>query len=376
MRLMLLADSLGNGGAERQLALLAAGLPAAWQRRVCALGGGPFESHLRAKGVPVEVLARRSRLDPALAAGLWRTLAASPPDVVHSWGWMSTALAGPLCRLMGLPLIDGTIRAGAVRRMRLGAVRPDHPRLGRIGMACATSIVANSRAGLEAWGIGSKKGVVVHNGFDWSRLRSQPIAAETGGRRRVESEDGFTVVMTARMTRDKDYSTVIDAARLLRQAGRTWRFILVGDGEERSRLIREAADLVHEGAVEFPEPSLEVLGYVRGADVGVLMTNVALHQEGCSNTIMEYMACGLPVVCSEGGGNREVVVDGTTGLVIPPSDARELAASLVFLHDNASERRAMGEAGRRRIEESFSVERMVAGFVRVYENALSASRRD
>ena len=135
MRLMLLADSLGNGGAERQLALLAAGLPEAWQRRVCALGGGPFESHLRAKGVAVEVLTRRSRLDPLPAAALWRTLIASSPDVVHSWGWMSTLVAGPLCRLMGVTLVDGTIRAGGVRRVRVGAVRPDHPHLERIGLA-------------------------------------------------------------------------------------------------------------------------------------------------------------------------------------------------------------------------------------------------
>ena len=139
--------------------------------------------------------------------------------------------------------------------------------------------------------------------------------------------------------------------------------------------MAEAADLVDEGTVQFPEPGLEVLGHVRSAHAGVLMTDPALAQEGCSNTIMEYMACGLPVVCGEGGGNREVVLDGTTGFVIPPSDARELAAKLVWLRDHEPERRAMGEAGRRRIKDAFSIEQMVAGFVRVYEQALSAARR-
>ena len=99
------------------------------------------------------------------------------------------------------------------------------------------------------------------------------------------------------------------------------------------------------------------------------MTDPAYHQEGVSNSIIEYMACGLPVVCGEGGGNREVVADGATGFVIPPSDAEELATKLIWLREHESERRAMGDAGRRRIEEVFSIERMVAGFVRVYESA-------
>ena len=87
------------------------------------------------------------------------------------------------------------------------------------------------------------------------------------------------------------------------------------------------------------------------------------------------MACGLPVVCSEGGGNREVVVDETTGFVIAPSDAEGARRELVWLRDHEFERTAMGDAGRRRIDEVFSIERMVADFVRVYEQALSAARR-
>jgi glycosyltransferase involved in cell wall biosynthesis len=315
------------------------------------------------------VLARRSRLDPVPAAALWRTLAASPPDVVHSWGWMSTALAGPLCRLMGVPLVDGTIRTGSL------ALMSDHQWLRRFGMACATSIVANSRAGLQAWDIGPRKGAVVYNAFDWSRLALGATAEDAADAKASRTRAGgrrFTVVMTGRMVSVKDYRTVIRAARLLGQQDRAWRFVLVGDGEERAQLMSEAADLVNEGSVEFPVPGLEVLGHVRDAHVGVLMTDRAQAGEGCSNAIMEYMACGLPVVCGEGGGNREVVVDGTTGFVIPASNARQLAAKLVFLRDHEAERRAMGAAGRRRIADAFSLEMMVGSYVRIYEDALSA----
>lgn len=364
MKVLLLAADLGNGGAERQLALLAEGLPEGWESRVGAFGGGPFEARLRGQGVPVELHVRRRRLDPLPAASLWRSILAASPDVVHSWHWMPTMLAGPLCRVMGVPLIDGSIRTGALTN--------DHVLLRRLGEVFATTIVANTHAGLQARGIPPAKSAVVRNGFDWSRLRSAQMTTGAEDAPAGDTDRPFTVVMTGRMTPVKDYRTVIQAARLLGEEDRGWRFVLVGDGADRARLMTESADLVGKGVVEFPEPGLEVLGYVGRAHVGVLMTDPTQAEEGCSNAMMEYMACGLPVVCGEGGGNREVVVDGLTGFVIPQSDARELAAKLIYLRDHAPEGHAMGEAGRRRISDVFSVEQMVAGFVHVYEDALSA----
>lgn len=364
MKVMLLIDSLGNGGAERQLALLAKHLPEEWQRRVVALGGGPFVAHLRDQGVPVRILRRRSRLDPLPAGALWRSMLASPPDIVHSWGWMSTVAAGPLCRLKGVPLVDGTIRSGVAEK--------DHLLLRRLGRALATTVVANSRAGLLAFDVPRAKGTVVHNGFDSSRVRYAADEA-TDDSSDGDRERPFTVVMTGRMVPAKDYRTVIRAARLLARQEDAWRFVLVGDGEDRQQLIAEAADLVSAGVVEYPEPTLEVLPHVLGAHVGVLMTDPLLHQEGISNSILEYMACGLPTVCSEGGGTREVVADGVTGFVISPSDAVELAAKLTWLRQHDAERLTIGDAGRRRVAEAFSVERMVADYVRVYQAALAGS---
>jgi glycosyltransferase involved in cell wall biosynthesis len=364
VRVLLLKDCLGNGGAERQMALLATGLPAGWQRRVCALDGGPFEAYLRVAGIAVEVHERRSRLDPLPAVALWRSILAYRPDVVHSWSWISTLVAGPLCRLLRVPLVDGTIRTGALL--------PEHLWLKRIGMACATTVVANTAAGAQAWGVSPTKGRVVYNGFDWSRLEDSSLAARCDSARARDSESRFTVVMTGRMVPAKDFKTVLAAARLLQSEQRPYRFLLVGHGPQRDELVAEAGSLIANGTVTFPEASLEVIEYVRQAHVGVLMTDPKWAQEGCSNAIMEYMACGLPVVCSEGGGNREVVEDGQTGFVIAPADPQALADKIAYLRDHEAERRAMGEAGRKRILEHFSLEWMVASYVRIYEEALSS----
>ena len=363
MRVLLLIDALDNGGAERQMALLATGLPAGWQSRVCALGGGPYEAYLHARGIALEVLERRSRLDPLPTVALWRSILACRPDVVHSWGWISTLVAAPLCRLLRVPLIDGTIRNGALQ--------PEHLWLKRIGMACATTVVANSRAGAEAWSADPAKARVVYNGFDWSRLATDGTATGSQSARGAGPESPFTVVMTGRMAPEKSYQVVIAAARVLKKNQFPCRFLLIGHGPERTQLVAGTADLVAEGLVTFPEAGMEVLDYVRQAHVGVLMTDPKRAREGCSNAIMEYMACGLPVVCGEGGGNREVVVDGKTGFVIPPADPQALAQRIAYLRDHEAERRAMGDAGRQRIVEEFSLERMIAGFLRIYEEALS-----
>ena len=110
------------------------------------------------------------------------------------------------------------------------------------------------------------------------------------------------------------------------------------------------------------------------SDVGVLMTNPRLANEGLSNSIMEYMAVGLPVVCGDGGGNPELVRDGVTGLIVPPGDADALADRLVRLRSDPALRAAMGDVGRARILSDFSVERMVRGMLRVYAEALGRPR--
>ena len=366
MKVLLLKDALPGGGAERQLALITEYLPERWERRVWTMGGGPFVEVMRQRGQRVDVSARAARLDVRPAADLWRLLWDWRPDVVHSWDWMSSLAALPLCALLGIPIVDGTIRNGIARRRRALPLR--------VAMAASKLNVSNSRAGLRAWGVGAAKGRVVYNAFDparWPLCENVPGDVRAAPGADVPSAP-TTIVMTARMVSHKDFATVIAAAGDLdaRQPGH-WRFVLLGDGPERPRLRALAGDLVARGVVEFVHPGLEVLPFVREADVGVLMSNEAQHTEGCSNAIMEYMACGLPVVCSPGGGNPELVVDGETGVLVPAGDRDALAGALRRLAADRILARRMGEAGRARLKRSFTVERLVEDLERVYLEALS-----
>lgn len=354
-RVLLATAALGNGGLERQLALLAGRLPPGWSALVWAVDDGPFHEVLTAAGVPVVVCPRRWRFDPGPAIRLWQVVQRWRPDVVHSWHWLSSAAALPVCRAAGLPFVDGSIRTGRPLR---DLFQPRTSLLRR-----ADVVVANSAAGLRAWHIAPAKGRVIYNAFDPLRL---PLCEP---RRDAQS---FTVVMCGRMHPHKDFSSVIAAARLLSSTGGgapRWRFLLVGDGPDRPRLEKAARDLVRDGVVVFVDAGLEVLPVVATADVGVLMTDPAWAEEGCSNAIMEYMACSLPVVCCASGGNREIVRDGVTGMLIPPGGVAELAESLRGLRADPALAAGMGAEGHRRFERVFALDRMVAQYVQVYDEA-------
>jgi len=234
-----------------------------------------------------------------------------------------------------------------------------------LGLKLANGVIANSRAGLDAWGISENKGNVIYNGFDPDRL------SLCNGKKFHWADLPIIVVMTGIMEKRKDYVTFLEAARQMYENGeRNWRFVAIGNGPDRAKLMADASDLIDVGQVEFPEPGLEVLPLVNQAHIGVLMSHATYHAEGCSNSIMEYMACGLPVVCNNMGGNSELVVDGETGYIIPADDAVALADRLLYLRNNPQVAGRLGKAGKQRLLSQFTVDKMVHATLRIYEEAL------
>ena len=359
-RVLLVADGLGAGGAERQLALLATNLPPDWECRVWSLDGGFFVGILRSRGIVAQVAERRFRLDPRPIVSLYRLVRLWRPDIVHSWGWMSSLAGLVVCRLHHVAFVNGGIRTGAP---------PSRRRWLEMLIAKRSScVVANSRAGLDSWKVPSGKGRVVHNGFDSQRLKGLSCANR--------QHDRCEVVMIARMCREKDFPLFCEAARHLdrTEPGR-WHFTAIGDGPLRTSLMRDYGDVMATGTLKFMGFVEEVLPVLASADVGVLLTDASVAREGCSNAIMEYMACGLPVLCTDGGGNPEVVEAGRTGLIIPAGSLRDLIEGLSLLRDNEKLRYRLGEAGAARLLASYSPAAMAEAFSEVYEDVIDRHAR-
>jgi glycosyltransferase involved in cell wall biosynthesis len=102
---------------------------------------------------------------------------------------------------------------------------------------------------------------------------------------------------------------------------------------------------------------------LRGLDAFVLPSLA----EGVSNTILEAMACGLPVIATDVGGNGELVVEGRTGTLVPAADAEALARAIVAQARDPVAARAQGKAGRERVLSTFSLDAMVDGYRRLYD---------
>ena len=357
-RVLLAIDTLVYDGAERQFALTATNLPSEWEVRCFSIGGGPFVDYLTERGVWLRVAERRWHYDPLPFLRMWGLAARWRPNLVHSWGYVTTLAGSPCFQALRIPYIDATIRTGDLDLYR------DSRRT--TGMDKATLVAANNRRGLEAAGIAPERARVIPNGFDFSRIPTAPP---------TRSDQRFTVVMTGRMDGIKDYPALFEAARLL--AAETGpdkvRFIALGKGPDQAALEAQAADLVRSRTLEFGY-STDVIAEVRAADCGVLMT-MPPKIEGCSNSILEYMACGLPVVASRGGGTDELVVDGETGFLVAPSDPKDLAARLGWIYANREAAREMGARGATLVREWHSLEAMTRATGDLYKEALALGRR-
>jgi sugar transferase (PEP-CTERM/EpsH1 system associated) len=146
----------------------------------------------------------------------------------------------------------------------------------------------------------------------------------------------------------------------------TLRLVMVGDGPLRAecQAILEQAGVAH--LAWLPGARDDVPDVMRGLDCFVLPSLA----EGISNTILEAMACGLPVLATRVGAAAELLVDGQTGRLVAAGDARALAEGFWLLARSRGDAQAMGQAGRLRIEQHFSLPAMVAAYETVYERAL------
>ena len=213
------------------------------------------------------------------------------------------------------------------------------------------------------------------NGVDMARFA---LPAAAGDRRAVLRSAPFSLAgdilvigTVGRLQGVKDQALLLRAfaqAVTLQPALRArGRLVIVGDGPLRGELqghidalgLRELAWLAGEQA--------EVPAWLRSFDLFVLPSR----SEGISNTILEAMACGLPVLATDVGGNAELVEAGVTGDLVPAGDTAALAASLLAAFDGPARLQAQGAAGRRRVEQRFSLDAMVAGYESMYDRMLA-----
>jgi L-malate glycosyltransferase len=354
--------SLSPGGTERLVIEICRRLPRAMVPAVCCLDEpGEWAAELTSEGIPVVALHREPGFQPLLGyriATLARRVGANVMHCHHYSPYVYGVLATLLSRRCGLVFTEhGRLSDAAPSRKR----RLVNPWLARVpGAICAVS--ADLKRHMVAEGFPERRVQVVYNGIavgeradEHSRVAVRPDLGIP--------PDAFVVGTVARLDPVKDLGSLLQAHALVLAAIPAARLVVVGTGPEQASLETAARALGISDRVHF-------VGY--RADARRVMSAFDLYvncstYEGVSLTILEAMAAGLPVVATQVGGNPEVVVDGETGLLVPARAVPPLADAVVALGSDALRRRQMAEAGRRRVERAFSIDRMVAEYRRAYE---------
>jgi len=202
--------------------------------------------------------------------------------------------------------------------------------------------------------------VTVHEGIDVEHVAAAPI---------VDVHQAFflphgslVVGNVAALVPHKGQRHLIEAAHLVVQKMPDVRFVILGEGELREALERLVKEYHLEKHVLLPGFRTDVLGCLKSFDLFV-MSSVT---EGLGTSLLDAMACSRAIVATTAGGIPEVVEEGVTGLLVAPRDHVAMADAILSLVGDAHRRRAMGSAGFARVNEKFTVERMVAGTAAVY----------
>jgi sugar transferase (PEP-CTERM/EpsH1 system associated) len=368
---------LGVGGMENGLVNLINHIPPDRYRHAIVCLKGLSETHKRIARDDVDIvtLNKREGKDLAIYPRLFKTLKRLQPDIVHTRnlgtmeGQVVAAAAGIRARIHGehgrdIYDLHGTnIKYNILRK----AIKPF------VGQFIAVS------RDLESW-LASTVGVArdqinqIYSGVDGARFHPRSGPRTVAGPEGFFTNDAIVIGSVGRMAAVKDYPSLVRAFAMMIEkepaARARLRLLIVGDGVDRHACM----DLIRQAGLQdqawFPGERSDIAELMRGMDVFVLPSL----GEGISNTILEAMCSGLPVVATRVGGNVELVRDGVTGTLVPPAEPGTLAGALLEYYRNGWMFSRHGKAARQQIESSFTMDAMAKGYLAVYDKVLEQAR--
>jgi glycosyltransferase involved in cell wall biosynthesis len=361
-RIVLLVTLAETGGAQTYVASLLAPLARDFDVVVAAHGDGPVREAARSAGVRFLPLTHVRRpvspwRDLLGLLELMKLLRRERPHIVHVNSAKAAALGRIAAWLARAPIRVYTVHgwaflaerglASAAYRWVERALRP---------LTTVTVCVSENerRAGLAARACDEMTTVVIRNGVGPTAVG--PVGAPAARPR---------LVMVGRLQAPKDPLTFVRALATL--GGQDFDALLVGDGPERALVEEEVRRLGIEALVRLLGERSDVPELLRRADIFVLSTR----SEGLPLSVLEAMAAGLPVVASNVGGVPELVIDGETGLLVPPGDPHSLAGAIERLLGDPRLSRRFGEAGRARVAEHFDLAAVQHAHLDLYRHLLA-----
>lgn len=370
--LMMMSEVLPFGGAESFFRLLVKHLdPDLFERRVMVPKEGPMVDQIREMGVPVEV---RSIVR---ARDLWRLpwfigfLRKHGIRLINAHGVRSGLGSGLARKILPLKVVvtEQNLQSWRTNRIVNGIDRfiaRNNDMRTAVSQAVADSMV-------ESGACSRDKVRVIYNAIEPERFAHNPPAGRETRKRLGIPEKAFVVASAARLAPMKGFRYLIKAVPKILKAVPDVKVVIGGKGEEEAMLHQMIADLDLSETVIMPGFVADMPVFLSAADVFVLpsVEEEGEQREGLPNVLAEAMANERPVVTTDVSGNKEIVVDGVTGFVVPQKDPNGLADAVVRLFNdpNCSQ---FGKAGRRVVEEKFSITKIAGQYTEMFLKLLES----
>jgi glycosyltransferase involved in cell wall biosynthesis len=380
MDILFVIGGLDVGGTERHLLLAASALRrAGWRVCIYSLAGnGPLRRAFEAADVEVFLPpVSRNEISEASIPRAWRLFLAAThltyvmictnPRITHFFlpaAYLVGGIAASLAR----------VKIRVMSRRSMNIYQRGYPIMRWLELKLhgrMDAILGNSgaviRQLLDEEHVPKRKLGLIYNGIGPVRVAVDRRAAVRSSLAIEESTLVFVIV--ANLIPYKGHLDLIAAMGIADEAiGQPWHLLIAGrdDGAGPS-ILAMAEKLNIDEKITIMGARSDIADLLSASDIGLLCS----HQEGFSNAILEAMAAGLPMIVTNVGGNAEAVVDGKTGLVVPPRDPPALADAVVLLAGDRSLRESYGKAGRERVEENFTLGACVAKYESLYRGLIA-----
>ena len=349
-------------GGQNQVLLTVTGLAEAGHDAIL-LAHESGELRRRAgEGMRFLSFAPRSEFDVKAAWQLVKVLTDLAPDVIHAHDPMAVSLTA-MALQMGAPRKRPLVVASRRVDFHLKQHAFSRWKYKHVDVFIAASALIGSI--LERDGITRDRIEIVHDGVNVAAIDRQPAV---DAHAEFWLPHGAPIVgNVAALAPHKGQKHLIAAAAKVVRALPDARFLIIGEGELKDALERQVRTLGLERHVLLAGLRRDVVGLMKSFDLFV-MSSVT---DGLWSSILEAMTCRRAVVATRTGGIPEAVEDGITGRLVPPRDEKTLATAMQQLLGDPAERQRLGESGRARVDDLFSVERLVSGTARVYAQRLN-----
>lgn len=374
---------LATGGLENGLVNIINRTPPGRYRHaiLCLTDAGPFAGRITRDGVSIVSLRRRPGHSFGLYLAIWSVLRRLRPDLVHTRNLAALEAQIPAFFLPGVSRVHGEHGrdmfdlAGTNRKYNLlrRAVRP---------LVQRYIPVSRDLAGWLVEVVGANPGRVrqIYNGVAtevfFPRRGERPDLAPAGFLPEAQAADPLVVGTVGRLAEVKDQVTLVRGFAALVRARPDWRprlrLVVVGDGPCREKITAAVRQEGIASLVWMTGDRDDVPELLRLMDLFVLPSL----GEGISNTLLEAMATGLPLIATRVGGNPELIDEGRNGLLIPPAEPEALARAIAAYAADAVLMRRHGAAGRAKVMERFRWDRCVEQYLAVYDELLGLERAD